>query len=105
MLVMFENFTEKARRVVFFARYEASLSGGQTIDPEHILLGLLREDPELFRRIAPDREISHNAISNEIKALYSGAPARGASVDMPLAPASKQVFAAAVVERARVNAL
>jgi hypothetical protein len=40
---MFERYTEKARRVIFFARYEASEYGSPQIDTEHLLLGLLRE--------------------------------------------------------------
>jgi ATP-dependent Clp protease ATP-binding subunit ClpC len=45
---MFERYTEGARRVIFFARFEASQYGGPTIDPEHMLLGLLREYPSLL---------------------------------------------------------
>ena len=41
---MFERYTEKARRVIFFARYEASMFGSSYIETEHVLLGLLRED-------------------------------------------------------------
>ena len=41
---MFERYTEKARRVIFFARYEASQFGSPCIETEHLLLGLLRED-------------------------------------------------------------
>ena len=41
---MFERYTEKARRVIFYARYEASQYGSPYIESEHILLGLLRED-------------------------------------------------------------
>jgi ATP-dependent Clp protease ATP-binding subunit ClpC len=39
---MFERYTERARRVVFFARYEASQYGSPSIDTEHLLLGLIR---------------------------------------------------------------
>ena len=39
---MFERYTEKARRVIFFARYEASQFGSPCIETEHLLLGLLR---------------------------------------------------------------
>ena len=39
---MFERYTEKARRVIFFARYEASQYGSTYIETEHLLLGLLR---------------------------------------------------------------
>lgn len=45
---MFERYSEKARRVIFFARYEASQYGSSSIDAEHILIGLLREDHALM---------------------------------------------------------
>ena len=35
---MFERYTEKARRVIFFARYEASQFGSPYIETEHLLL-------------------------------------------------------------------
>ncbi len=47
---MFERYTEKARRVIFFARYEASQFGAAQIEAEHILLGLIREDKHLTTR-------------------------------------------------------
>jgi|HubBroStandDraft_6_1064221.scaffolds.fasta_scaffold06391_3 hypothetical protein len=46
---MFERFTEKARRAIFFARYEASHYGSPIIEPEHLLLGVLREDAGLAK--------------------------------------------------------
>ena len=46
---MFERYTEKARRAIFFARYEASQYGSPCIESEHLLLGLLREDKTLTR--------------------------------------------------------
>src|SRR5579862_5148186 len=48
--IMFERYTEKARRVIFFARYEASQFGSPCIETEHLLLGLLREDKALTNR-------------------------------------------------------
>ncbi len=36
---MFERYTEKARRVIFFARYEAAQYGTPSIETEHLLLG------------------------------------------------------------------
>ena len=45
--IMFERYTEKARRVIFFARYEASQYGSPIIETEHLLLGLMREDKSL----------------------------------------------------------
>jgi ATP-dependent Clp protease ATP-binding subunit ClpC len=36
---MFERYTEKARRVIFFARYEALQYGSQTIAPNIFFWG------------------------------------------------------------------
>jgi hypothetical protein len=47
---MFERYTEKARRVIFFARYEASQFGSPYIESEHLLLGIVREDKTLTNR-------------------------------------------------------
>jgi ATP-dependent Clp protease ATP-binding subunit ClpC len=74
---MFERYTERARRAVFFARYEASQHGSANIEPEHLLLGLLREKFLLFgNQLHPS--IAHvSRIRQEIekriekKAIYS----------------------------------
>lgn len=36
---MFERYNESARRMLFFARCEASQLGASTIETEHLLLG------------------------------------------------------------------
>jgi ATP-dependent Clp protease ATP-binding subunit ClpC len=50
---MFERYTEKARRVIFFARYEASQHGMPEIDTPCLLLGILRDDKDLMSRLLP----------------------------------------------------
>lgn len=44
---MFERYTEKGLRTIFFARYEASQFGSPQIESEHLLLGLLHESQPL----------------------------------------------------------
>ncbi|MFZ0862910.1 MAG: Clp protease N-terminal domain-containing protein [Candidatus Sulfotelmatobacter sp.] len=53
---MFERYTEIARRVIFFARYEASQFGSPYIETEHLLLGLLREDSRVRQWRGPGFE-------------------------------------------------
>ena len=48
---MFEHYTERARRVLFFARYEAGRAGSPAVEPEHLLLALMREGKGLSARI------------------------------------------------------
>ena len=50
---MFERYTQKARRVVFFARYESSQFGSPEITTEHLLLAIFREDRALLKRLVP----------------------------------------------------
>ena len=63
---MFERYTEKARRVIFFARYEASQFGSTTIETEHLLLGLIREDKNLTNRFLRNQS-SIESIRKEIE--------------------------------------
>jgi len=49
---MFERYTEAARRVVFFARYEAVMRGAPEITPRYLLMGLLHEkDPSIAQAL------------------------------------------------------
>ena len=48
--LVFERYTESARRVIFFARYFTGRTGSLEIETEHLLLGLLRQDQGLGRR-------------------------------------------------------
>ena len=44
---LFPRFTPKARESLFFARYEASHAGSPSIEPEHLLLGLMKASESL----------------------------------------------------------
>jgi ATP-dependent Clp protease ATP-binding subunit ClpC len=48
---MFEKFNQKARMVIYYGRYEASQFGSRKIEPEHVLLGFLREDGSAFATV------------------------------------------------------
>lgn len=89
---MFERYTEKARRVIFFARYEASQLGSQTIEPEHILLGLTREDRLLFKGYFKSARISINLLREMISSRIEPKEKLSTSVELPLAAGSKRAL-------------
>jgi hypothetical protein len=91
---MFDRFTEKARRVIFFARYEASQFGSPFIETEHFLLGLLREDKGLVERAHLNPELARH----EVESRSRIGEKTSTSVDLPLSDASKRVLAYAVEE-------
>jgi len=94
---MFERYTEKARRVIFFARYEASEFGAPGIETEHLLLGLLREDDALTQRFLSSLS-SVDSIRQSVRAVTPARPKISTSVDLPLSHESKRVLAYAAEE-------
>jgi ATP-dependent Clp protease ATP-binding subunit ClpA len=97
---MFELYTEKARRVIFFARYEASQFGSLDIETEHLLLGVFRADSALVNRLLR----SHAAVETIRMQIVGQTPAREkipTSVDLPLSAESKRVLAYAAEESGR----
>jgi len=94
---MFERYTEKARRVIFFARYEASQFGSPYIEAEHLLLGLLREDTALVGRLLRSH-LSREAFRRRIEENSPPSQKISTSIDMPLSSAAKAVLKAAAEE-------
>jgi ATP-dependent Clp protease ATP-binding subunit ClpC len=64
---MFEKYNEKARRALFFARYEASKLGSRVIESEHILLGVLREGEEIIKEIFSRFNVKPEQIRREVE--------------------------------------
>ena len=94
---MFERYTEKARRGIFFARYEASQFGSPYIETEHLLLGLLREDKAMTNRIL--RALGAvDSIRREIEKNTTVREKTSTSVDLPLSNEAKRVLAYAAEE-------
>lgn len=93
---MFERYSEKSRRVIFFARYEASQWGESYIQPTHLLLGLAREDKQLFSDLLHTANPFPNAV--EELQLKLGGEKLSTSVDLPLSIESKRVLVYAAEE-------
>jgi ATP-dependent Clp protease ATP-binding subunit ClpC len=101
---MFEKYTEKARRVLFFARYEASQLGSPTIETEHLLLGLIREDKNLTNRFFPKTNATIQDIRKEIEVRTIVRDKTSVSVDiLPFSDESKRVLNNAADESERLS--
>src|SRR5438552_3157281 len=99
---MFERYTERARRVIFFARYEASQFGSTTIETEHLLLGLIREDKNLTNRFLRNHS-SIESIRKEIEGRATIREKVSTSIDLPLSNECKRILAYAAEEAERLN--
>jgi ATP-dependent Clp protease ATP-binding subunit ClpC len=90
---MFERYTERARRVIFFARYEALQYGSQNIAPEHILLGLMREDKTISARFFPYRHnLTVDAVRREVEERIVLRERIPQSVELHLASETKKIL-------------
>jgi ATP-dependent Clp protease ATP-binding subunit ClpC len=96
---MFERYTEKARRVIFFARYEASQFGSPYIESEHLLLGIIREDKGLTHRFLPS---GAESIRKQVESQTTAGEKTSTSVDLPVSNESKRVLAYAAEEAERL---
>lgn len=99
---MFERYTEKARRVIFFARYEASEFGSPYIGPEFLLLGMLREDKYVVTRWLGEGEWLAVFRAEVEKYVDRGAKSP-TSVDLPLTNEAKRILAYAAEEAERLK--
>lgn len=100
---MFERYTEKARRVIFFARYEASQFGATQIEAEHILLGLIREDKNLTYRFFHRSHATIESIRREIEGRTVLRERIPNNIDLPLSSEAKRVLAFAAEESERLG--
>ena len=100
---MFERYTEKARRVIFFSRYEASQFGGSQIEAEHILLGLIREDKNLTARFFHRSHANVELIRKEIENRTVMRDRISSQIDLPLSDEAKRALSFAAEESERLG--
>ncbi|HCH37466.1 MAG TPA: ATP-dependent Clp protease ATP-binding subunit ClpC, partial [Acidobacteria bacterium] len=99
---MFERYTERARRVLFFARYEASQLGSISIETEHLLLGLIREGKGLTSRIFARSNLSLEHIRKQIESRTVFREKVSTSVEIPFSGESKRLLQFAAEEADRL---
>ncbi len=95
---MFERYTERARRTLFFARYEATANcAAWTIEPEHLLLGLLRDGKGLTATILARAHLSPTDVQRETEKRASGAKV-STQIEIPFSAPLKRVLQQAAAE-------
>jgi ATP-dependent Clp protease ATP-binding subunit ClpC len=90
---MFERYTEKARRVIFFARYNANSYGSPYLETEHLLLGLMKENRALVKRFA---QKDAKEIRTEVEKQVTRREPVATSTHIPLTNETKDVLLLAV---------
>ena len=99
---MWQRFTERARRVVFFAQEEAGRLGENYVSSEHLLLGLVRENDTVAARVLEQVGVSLGRIRSEIERQVARGDGR-LGQDMQLTPRAKRVIDLAYDEARQLN--
>ncbi len=90
---MFEKYNEKARRALFFARYEASKLGSRVIESEHVLLGILREGEETVTDLFRHFHVKPDEVRREIEGERVFVERISSTAELPLSEESKKILA------------
>lgn len=101
--VMFERFTERARRILSLAQEEARRLAHDYVGSEHILLGLLREGEGMACEVLNQLGYNLEGIRIEVEKQMpkgSGIPTMG---NAPFTPHAKRVLEMAVDEARALN--
>jgi ATP-dependent Clp protease ATP-binding subunit ClpC len=101
---MFDNFTERARKVLGLARQEAQKFNHEYIGTEHILLGLILEGSGVAANVLRNMEVDLRKIRLEIEKLVQQGPQMvTAPGKLPFTPRAKRVIELAKNEANALN--
>lgn len=100
--MMWQRFTERARKVIFYAQEEAQRLGENQVSTEHLLLGLVRETDSVAARILDRMGISLQRIRQEVERFAHRGDSRPGQ-EMQLTPRAKRVIDLAYDEARQLN--
>ena len=99
---MWQRFTERARKVIFYAQEEAGRLGENYVSTEHLLLGLVRENDSMACRVLDHLGVSLDRVRSEIERQIAHGEGR-LGQDMQPTPRAKRVIDIAYDEARQLN--
>ena len=94
---MFERFTERARQVVVLAQDEARTLRHNHIGTEHLLLGLMREEPGVAARVLHESGLELHAVRDQVRTVVGEVDALSPG-PIPFTPGAKAALEAGLRE-------
>ena len=93
---MFTRFTERARKVIMMSRNEAGRLRSQSLDCEHLFLGLLKEGSGVAMASLQELRIPPATFRHELESRLGRGKAAPNIGDIPFTPAAKKALEYAV---------
>ncbi|HYG76777.1 MAG TPA: ATP-dependent Clp protease ATP-binding subunit, partial [Planctomycetota bacterium] len=95
---MFDRFTDRARKVMSFARQEAERFNHDYIGTEHVLLGLVKEGSGVAANVLENLDVDLEKVRLEVEKLVKPAPDVVTMGQLPFTPRAKKVLEFAIDE-------
>ena len=89
---MYERFTDRARKVMQYAKQEAQKFNHEYIGTEHILLGLAREGSGVAANVLQNMDIELKKLRLEVEKMVASGPELVSVGQLPFTPRAKKVL-------------
>ena len=99
---MFDRFTDRAKKVMSFARQEAMKFNHEYIGTEHILLGLVQEGSGVAANVLKNMTIDLDKIRHEVEKIVKTGPSMVTMGQLPFTPRAKKVLELSMEEASQL---
>jgi len=89
---MYERFTDRARKVMQYAKQEAQKFNHEYIGTEHVLLGLVREGSGVAANVLQNMDIELKKVRLEVEKMVASGPELVSVGQLPFTPRAKKVI-------------
>ncbi len=100
---MFDRFTDRAKKVMSFARQEAQKFNHEYIGTEHILLGLVQEGSGVAANVLKNMNVDLEKIRHEVEKIVKTGPSMVTMGQLPFTPRAKKVLELSMEEASQLS--
>ncbi len=100
---MFDRFTDRAKKVMSFARQEAQRFNHEYIGTEHILLGLVQEGSGVAANVLKNMSVDLEKIRQEVEKIVKTGPSMVTMGQLPFTPRAKKVLELSMEEASALS--
>jgi ATP-dependent Clp protease ATP-binding subunit ClpC len=92
LILMYERFTDRARKVMQLANQEAQRFNHEYVGTEHVLLGLVKEGSGVAANVLRNLDVDLRKIRNEVEKIVQAGPDMVTMGRLPQTPRAKKVI-------------
>jgi ATP-dependent Clp protease ATP-binding subunit ClpC len=100
---MFDRFTDRAKKVMSYARQEAQRLNHEYIGTEHILLGLIQEGSGVAANVLKNMSVDLEKIRQEVEKIVKTGPSTVTMGQLPFTPRAKKVLELSMEEASSLS--